>query len=259
MIAIYNSCNLKSNNNELYSLFKNTPVKVLADELSENDEKSVVKLLSTSKFKKLVNYKESKFGYTLLFATVRNNQIKMTELLIKNGANLNCFNNEGQTPVIQICDLGSLDDVKNKFQILECLLKNGANPNSLEFGKRDKSNSTRLSPLMALCGSMNSNEAIKIKLANLLFKYKANPNLGDEFENNPLNLSLYTDNYNLAAYLIQNGADFNKVIIDRSKFENGGEKVYICDFIYENKDKYLKMKKLIYILKNKNVICDVKF
>lgn len=259
MIVIYNSCNLKSSNRELYSLFKNTPVEVLADELNNNDEKTVIKLLNSSKLKKLVNYKESKFGYSLLFATVRNNQLKMTELLIKNGAEVNSFNHEGQTPLIQTCDLGSIDDVNNKFLILKCLLKNGANPNLLEFGNRDKSNSTRLSPLMALCGSMNTNEDIKLKMASLLFKYNANPNLGDEFENTPLNLSLFTDNYNLAAYLIQEGADFNKIIIDRSKFEKGGEKVYICDFILENKDNLSKMKSLVKVLKKNNVRCKIKF
>ncbi len=66
------------------------------------------------------------------------------------------------------------------------------------------------------------------------------------------------DNMEVTLYLLENGADYSGIIIDRSKYTKNGKKLYIQDLIKElyypkGSEKYEFKLKIIEFLKAKGV------
>lgn len=202
-----------------YRLFQNTPAWELARAVMNEDERKITELISNDP--NLINYQEPKYGNTLLKLTVMNQQIKPFRILLANKADVNIHNNyNGTSALIESC-LSKQYTIK----FTELLLKNGANVNDIETGERRKGNTTRLTPLMAAARTG------KLDLVELLIKNGANINYQNEYKHNALNQAIMQNNYAIALYLLEKGADYTQPIFYR---EDERVDMYLVDVLRED-------------------------
>ncbi|XP_023318979.1 ankyrin-3-like [Trichogramma pretiosum] len=117
-----------------------------------------------------------KLGNTPLHAALEKKHLKVVELLLKRGANANLANEEGSTPLHNICKRYG-DDIKT----LEIFLDINAELDQLvQLDVQDKKGNT---PLHLALGKYNK------KVAVLLLKYGANANLTNEDGQTPLHIA----------------------------------------------------------------------
>lgn len=114
------------------------------------------------KNKDILNERDEKSGWTLLFNAVVNNEFENAEYLLKSGADPNIPNIYGETPLYQAVDIGS-------HKLINLLLEQGANPNL-----QQQDGDTPLH-IAAIKGDF--------KVVKLLLLYKADPTLST-FEHN---------------------------------------------------------------------------
>ena len=139
--------------------------------------------------------------YPIISASYGDNW-EIVELLIKSGANVNIKDSDGNSALMAAVmkesvredEDGNLINIEAYSKSLEMLLKNGANPNI--------TNKNGIPPL-AYCEELPN--------AKLLLKYEANPNLHYMI----LYLLIYENNYEVAEYLLKNGA---KILHDENNF-----------------------------------------
>ncbi len=139
--------------------------------------------------------------YPIISASYGDNW-EIVELLIKSGANVNIKDSDGNSALMAAVmkesvredEDGNLINIEAYSKSLEILLKNGANPNI--------TNKNGIPPL-AYCEELPN--------AKLLLKYEANPNLHYMI----LYLLIYENNYEVAEYLLKNGA---KILRDENNF-----------------------------------------
>ena len=130
-----------------------------------------------------------KFGWTPLDLAVKNNNIKMVKLLIKEGADVNMSE---VTPLHY-----AVED--NNIKIVKFLIKEGANINAIARHIRD-------TPLHRAVGSN------KIEVVKLLIEEGANVNIADIRGITPLLYAVYNDNgTEISELLINSGANVNSV------------------------------------------------
>lgn len=110
----------------------------------------------------IINQKDEKSGWTLLYNAVVNNEFENVEYLLKSGADPNIPNIYGETPLYQAVDIGN-------HSIINLLLEQGANPN-LQQQDGD-------TPLHIAAAKGDT------KIVRLLFAFKADPSLST-FEHN---------------------------------------------------------------------------
>lgn len=179
-----------------YCLFYDTPAWDLAQAVENNDSKKITEIIS--KNDSLINYREPKFGETLLYLTMWHNQVETFKLLLTLGANVNMHDSyNGSSPLIESCK----HDINSVFANL--LLKNGANPNDVEIGVRRKGNHTRLTPLMAAAHKG------ELELVKELVNFGAEINYKNEYERTALGEAILLDKYDIILYLLQKGADYS--------------------------------------------------
>jgi ankyrin repeat protein len=166
------------------------------ENLIQNHNKSENNL---QKLKDLVEYLEDVDymiydRYSLLFTTVSYNKFDLVEMLLELGANTEIQNPRGETPLYLACDSNKIN-----INMVELLLKYGAEINKIiRFGG---------DTVLRAAISMESIEKIK-----LLLDYGADPNLGDDKNNSPLQVvasSRYFDEWEIIKLLLQYGADIN--------------------------------------------------
>lgn len=120
---------------------------------------------------------------TVLHAAIGKPEV--IKLLLDKGADIDSFNNSGNTPLIVAANRGEIETI-------EVLLKHGANIN-----KRKGGDSTAL-----------SRGVHHINVVKLLLDGGADPNIADEFGKTPLwYASAYKGNINIVNLLLENGAD----------------------------------------------------
>lgn len=127
---------------------------------------------------------------------------------------------------------GVQTDTTHSEKYLSILLARGANPNDKEIGPRREGNSTRQTPLLVACSDAISFKSPLDKVKTLV-EAGADVNYVNEFNNFPLLQALVQEHYDVVLYLLEKGADFNKILIDRSKFNAKGKKIYIGDYLRE--------------------------
>ena len=180
-----------------YRLFQKTPAWELAKAVWDNDFKKINTLVKKDSF--LLNYCEPKYGKTLLFLTIWNNQVETFKFLLSLGANSNIYDTyDGSSPIIEACEKGF------NIEFAMILLRHGANPSDIEVGKRREDNHTRKTPLI------NAAESGNINLVEILINAGANINYMNEFEHTALGGAVILDNYDVILYLLKNGADYKK-------------------------------------------------
>lgn len=227
-----------------FRLFQDTPVWNLAKAV---DDENLSLIKEEINFKKAnPNYKESKFGSTLLMLAIKNNKYKSVNLLLILGADPNLEDSyTGETAMICAS--------KNKdINYLKLLLKYKGNPNSKENVQTKKGDQARKTALTSAISYFDDTSLEKVKL---LINAGADLNYYNEGHTDlPLGLSLTLDKMDVALYLIQKGANYNLPMSKDTK----GQNVYIlkalrqCVFDLESTE-FQQKKQIIRYLKSKGL------
>jgi ankyrin repeat protein len=226
-----------------YRLFQNTPAWELAKAVWDGNEKKINIILNSNK--DLLNYQESEFGQSLLFLTIKNQQLKSFNILVKCGADIKIHDTyNGSSPLTTACKYKGL-----KIEFAKILIDHGANVNDVEVGPRRKGNSTRFTPLSAACRIGN------MELVKLLIKNGADVNYKNEFNFTVLSEATIQDYYDIVLTLLQNGADYSEPIFYR---ENENKQMYLVDVLREfrpdlNSQEYKDKLKIISFLRTKGI------
>jgi len=214
-----------------YRLFQNTPAWELAKAVEDENTKKIDKIVSENP--EIINYQESKYGNTLLMLTIMNQQLKPFKALLKRGADVNIHNTfDGTSSLIKACS--------SKFYnitFVKMLIEYGADVNDVEIGERRKENGTRLTPLIA------ASRTGRLDLVRFLVSKGADVNYQNEFGQSALSESVMVDEYKVAYYLLQNGADYNRPIyyrfdnsvpIEKRDPKDKGKPMYLWDVLKED-------------------------
>lgn len=239
-----------------YRLFQNTPAWELAKAVEDENTKKIDKIVSENP--EIINYQESKYGNTLLMLTIMNQQLKPFKALLKRGADVNIHNTfDGTSSLIKACS--------SKFYnitFVKMLIEYGADVNDVEIGERRKENGTRLTPLIA------ASRTGRLDLVRFLVSKGADVNYQNEFGQSALSKSVMVDEYKVAYYLLQNGADYNRPIyyrfdnsvpIEKRDPKDKGKPMYLWDVLKEDLSEFgtseYKYKMLIIdFLKSKDMV-----
>jgi uncharacterized protein len=234
-----------------YRLFQNTPAWELAKAVQDEDEKKINEIVG--KDTNLINYQDPKYGNTLLILTIMNQQIKPFKILLANKADVNIHNTyDGTSAIIE-----ASGSKYYEIEYVEILLQKGANVNDIEIGKRREGNSTRFTPLMA------ASQAGRLDIVKLLLANDAEINYKNEFNQSAFTKSIMTERYNVALYLLQNGADYKQPIFyrpgDSVPYRPEEDKpMYLVDVLREdffdfNTDEYKYKMQIVDFLKSKGI------
>ena len=214
-----------------YRLFQNTPAWELAKAVEDENTEQIDKIVSENP--ELINYQESKYGETLLMLTVMNQQLKSFKALLKNGADVNIHDTfDGTSSLIMACS----SEFYN-ITFAKTLIEYGADVNDVETGERRKENSTRFTPLIA------ASRTGRLDLVRFLMSKGADVNYQNEFGQSALSESVMVDEYKVAYYLLQNGADYNRPIyyrldysvpIEKRDPKDKGKPMYLWNVLKED-------------------------
>jgi ankyrin repeat protein len=148
-----------------FSLFRNTPVYELANAVENQDTIEIQKLVKNNFLN--VDYREPKFGNTLLLLAIVNNKNLSASKLLNLGSNPNLRTFNGKSPFLAAC-FGARE-IKEPRKILQMLINHGADVNSVQvdttfdqFGKRQD---FQASALMLAC-SYGNLESVKVLVEN---------------------------------------------------------------------------------------------
>lgn len=209
---------LNKNNKKIWSILENSPLfnknmeetNYLLDLTIENNCIQCAELLLEAGFK---------FSHESFFKAIAGESTEMVGLLIKHGADLNCFGVYGDAPITVAVH-------KSSDEIFELLLKHGANPNIanyygntplleaaekgytekikllLKYGSIiDASNSDNVTPLMSAVDSGF------IESVNALLESGADANIADINGNTPLLKAASNGSVEIVNLLLKKGAD----------------------------------------------------
>lgn len=224
-----------------YRLFQNTPAWELAKALEDEGESKINELIN--KDKKLIDYQEPTFGSTLLMLTIKNQQYKSFEILLKNKASTKIHDTyEGSSALIEACSSKYYD-----IKFPELLLEYGANVNDVQVDI-EKEGKIR-TPLMVAC------KTGKLDLVKLLVEKGADLNYQNGYKQSALSESVMTDRYNVAIYLIENSADYKQPIFYRLEED---KPMYLVDVLREDffeldTDEYKYKMQIVDFLKSKSI------
>lgn len=216
-LLITTSCNRTVDKNRLlgndYRLFQGTPNWDLAKAVRDTDIDEIRDVIQEGKTD--IEFKEERFGQTILFLAIHNHNYESTKILLELGANPNQHDSyDGTSPIIEAAK------IDEGINFLELLLKHGGNPNDLETGERRKGNTVRDTPLLAAIGGPGNS----LPRVELLVESGADVNFKNEFGSNALNEALTLDKLNVVIFLLNKGIDFRQVISS-----NEGQDYFIGD------------------------------
>lgn len=230
-----------------YRLFQDTPAWSLAKAVEDED---IIKIREeVAKNKSIINFQESRFGGTLLMFAIYNNQYKSLKTLLELGANPNLKDyNYGTNAVIYAA---RNEDPK----YLKLVLKFGRNANSLETAPGREGNRARSTALNNAISYVDKHSLEKVKLlvdAGADINYSNN---GPEvYTNLPLSDAVVHDNMDALLFLLEKGADYNKIMYTMVD----GHNVYILEGLRTvvvdlSSDQYKAKTKAIQFLKKKGL------
>lgn len=235
LVCSCNSHSLQMNKFDMhgndYRLFQNTPAWELAKAVQDEDITAIESIVSSNP--KIINYQDSIYGNTLLMLTIMNQQFNSFKTLLNKGADVNIHDTfDGTSALIDACSYNFYDTIYAKM-----LVEYGANVNDIETGKRREGNSTRLTPLIA------ASKANWLDMIKYLVSKGADVNYQNEYGQSALSESVMLGNYEVAYYLLLNGADYKKPIffrpdysipMEKSNPNNKGKPIYLKDILNED-------------------------
>lgn len=210
-----------------YRLFQGTPAWDLAKAVKNQNVRLIryyVKELDVP-----VDFKEEKFGETLLIQAVRTNKKKSVETLLSLGADPNIHDDTvgmvGRTSVYYASFFS-----RPSSDILELLLQYGGNPNSTECGYwidlAGKKHEARNFALDA--ATSNSLEKVK-----LLIEYGADVNKRtSSCPNGAISGAIIHDRMDILLYLLEHGADAH-LQFQKRDFDTPNRDIFYVDILYE--------------------------
>jgi len=253
MVLLLMSCNRETKVDKTkllgndYRLFQDTPVWVLAKAVEDNDVEKIKEEVLHNKVN--INYQESRFGNSLLMLAITNSQYKTTEELLKLGANPNLKDFYRGTNAV----IDAADNEDPKY--LKLVLKYGGNANSLETAPGKEGNQARSTALNNAISYVDKYSLERVKLlVNAGADINYSNNGPEVFTNLPLSDALAQKNMDALLYLLEKGADYNKIMYTMAD----GHKVYILEglrtvIIDLNSEQYKPKIKAIQFLKNKGL------
>ena len=163
---------------------------------------------------------------------------------------------DGASAIIEACSYSFYD-----IDFVKMLIEYGANVNDVETGERRQGNGTRLTPLIAASKTGN------LDLVKFLVSKGANINYQNEFGQSALSKSVMVNKYEIAYYLLQNGADYKLPIFYRPDYSipienhdpnDKGKPMYLLDVLKEDvsdvdTDEYKYKMLIIDFLKSKGI------
>lgn len=211
-----------------FKLFSNTPAYQLAKAVERQDTLAIVQAVSGDK--SLIDYREAKFGQTVLTLALVNDMMLSAKKLLALGADPNIRNIYNSSPFLSVCTYAS--SLENPSQTLLLLIKNGANVNDTQidttkdqFDKRKEFVSTALA-MLCVHGDL---ELVKILVENgaKLDTYGKN-------EHAILSTAVLTGKLDIIRYLmIDVKAPIPDYVIIRQPGTKNEKKMTITDFLNE--------------------------
>ena len=236
-----------------YRLFQDTPAWELAKAIEDENTTLIKKIVNEKQVD--INLQEPRFGQTLLMIAVTNQQYNSCKTLLEFGADPNKYDNyDGSNAMIEAVQISNITGDNTNF--LKLLLQFKGNPNFVEIGPRREGNSTRNSVLIS---SVQINEVqSSLPMVKMLVEAGADINYKNEFGQTALNQAIILDVFDVAFYLLQKGADYNNVIVDRSGISKDGKKMYLIEILREftpelNSKKHKEKLAIIEFLKQKGI------
>lgn len=120
-----------------FNLFESTPNYALAKAVAKEDTNEIRNIVNKGDIN--VDFKEPKFGRTLLLLAIGNNKINSTTALLNAGANIGIRDNDNNAPINEASKLFLYEDYSYAYNMLDLLIKHGANVNSEIKGVIDSS------------------------------------------------------------------------------------------------------------------------
>ncbi|MBX3164847.1 MAG: ankyrin repeat domain-containing protein [Bacteroidetes bacterium] len=239
-----------------YRLFQGTILWDLAKAIDDNNIKAAEKFIASGVD---INYREPRFGQTILFLTIRNRQLKATKFLLEHGANVNVHETySDETPLILASDM---TDVPIACDFIKILLNYGANPNTIQVDSSQRIEYPKSKPInsTALIAACSDVFAIKEPLpkVKLLVEAGADINYVGNHNVSPLREALYCKNYDVALYLLEKGVNLNSFCPINEKCDSTGA-FHILEFLrgklleFNSKEYEYKMK-VVAFLKTKGL------
>lgn len=206
-----------------YRLFQDTPAWELAKAVQDDNIDKINEEIQ--KNPKIINYQESKYGKTLLHLSSYNDNYKSFKELLKLGANPNIADSSHcTTPLIEVAQ-----SFENKLKYAEELIKYNANVNYVECNEGKLEQKTNATPLIAASGRNN------LEMVKLLVKNGADINYTNPNDEDALSLATLSKKYDIVLYLLQQGADCNKVLYKKGGAVNSKD-IYMKNWIEDEAD-----------------------
>jgi ankyrin repeat protein len=144
-----------------FKLFRNTPVRELADAVESDDPVRVRAAVHAEKA--YLDFQEPKFGSTLLKLTVLNKKVFAAKVLLDSGANPNLRSpKNGSTPFLIACRFAAWNP--KVLQILDEMVRHGADVNDREIRVDTTNGSVDTMTTTALQHTVQSGKLAAVKL-----------------------------------------------------------------------------------------------
>ena len=163
----------------------NLPEKRFTKETGFNPHEIVALIRNSKEWK---NYSENKYENLSLFDLIKDGKTDLVKKKIESGADVNCKNNDGDTPLHYASAYGHTEIVK-------LLLEHGADV--------DAKNNYGSTPLYG------ASEKGYTEIVKLLLEYGADVNVKDKYGNTPLDWASSYGHTEIVKLLFENGADVN--------------------------------------------------
>jgi hypothetical protein len=209
-----------------YRLFEDTPVWTLAKAVRDEDTSAIRKIVINEKVN--IDFQEPRFGKTLLMLGISNHHFNSCKILLQLGADPNKPDRyNGSSAMINAATI--IEDGEN-IRFIKLILSYKGNPNYIEIGPRQEGNTTRKTPLIASLKD-SSSSLLKVKV---LVEAGADINYKNEYGQTVLREAVLQNDYKVVLYLLEKGANYQELIVDRGKFNAGGKKMYLVDMLRED-------------------------
>ncbi|WEA00845.1 ankyrin repeat domain-containing protein [Mucilaginibacter sp. SJ] len=200
-----------------YRLFQETPAWDLAKAVEDGDTIKIRKEIHAQK--DLIDFREPRFGRTLLMLAVLNMNYPSVKTLLELGANPNLQDfSYGDSPLMAATALEAPASGSDP-RFLKLLLEEGGDPNAMQDGSKK----TRRSPLMI------ASENCNLDFMKMLVDAGAKVDTTNEYGSSPLGFAVTAAGLyrrpEIVLYLINKGANFKKVLYKTSD----GQEKYITD------------------------------
>jgi ankyrin repeat protein len=225
-------------------LYQNTSAWNLAKAVDDEDIAKIKYEIIHNKVN--VDFKEERFGHTLLSIAVRNGKYQSVKTLLELNADTNVADKYmGTSPVIYAAQ-------NDNPKYLKIILAYKGNPNSAEAAPPMEGNTSRNT---ALCAAIKFKDDYSLMKVKMLVEAGADVNSDNHgLTNKPLTNAIMMDKYDVALYLLEQGADYKNLMYKMVD----GEEVYILKALRKsifdlNTVEYQQKLKVIDFLRSKGL------